>query len=306
MPDPKWLVGVNASQLLVGLIGNLVLLLNFAQRVRYVIAQVTTISCWYFSSFSLLALVAATETTLRPADTPKRNYGFSQSFYYGIMSLVLYFIISTLLVWNLLGALLFHKYRASFATLTISQRTLMLQTVSYSLYLAMGAGVFGRCEGWGFVNALYWADYTLLTIGLGTDFPLKTTLGRALVIPYAICGILMVGLVVGSVRGLVLERRKAMKEVEKERDEVKQDHRRSGGGEKDGEHSRRGSKEMKKVREKAERRRKWWGFFYSLSAAVIVWAGGAAVFWRTERETQKWTYFEASVPHPCRFLDFLN
>lgn len=85
----------------------------------------------------------------------------------------------------------------------------MLQTTSFSFYLALGAGVFSEIEGWGFADGVYWADYTLLTIGLGTDFPLTTVLGRLLLIPYAAFGITLVGLVVSSVRGLVLERAKA-------------------------------------------------------------------------------------------------
>lgn len=46
---------------------------------------------------------------------------------------------------------------------------------------------------------------TLLTIGLG-DFSPQSNVGRGLLFPFAIGGILMVGLVVGSIRSLVLER----------------------------------------------------------------------------------------------------
>jgi len=84
----------------------------------------------------------------------------------------------------------------------------MLQTISFSLYLTLGAVIFSEIEGWQFVDGLYWADYTLLTIGLGTDFPLTTTLARMLLIPFAAIGITLIGLIVTSVRGLVLERLK--------------------------------------------------------------------------------------------------
>jgi potassium channel subfamily K len=101
----------------------------------------------------------------------------------------------------------------------------MLQTISFSLYLALGAVVFSKIEGWGFTDGLYWADYTLLTIGLGTDFPLTRTLARMLLIPYAAIGITLIGLVVTSVRGLVLERAKTRvlrRRLGKERDSWKQ------------------------------------------------------------------------------------
>ena len=151
---------------------------------------------------------------------------FSQSYYYGLISSVLYFTISTLLLLSMLGATVFRKYPASFSTLTGPQRTLMLQTISFSLYLALGAGVFARIEGWEFTDGVYWADYTLLTIGLGSDYPLNTTLARMLLIPYAAIGITMIGLVVSSVRGLVLERARAKmvrRFLGKERERWKED-----------------------------------------------------------------------------------
>ena len=101
----------------------------------------------------------------------------------------------------------------------------MLQTISFSLYLALGAVIFSEIEGWEFTDGLYWADYTLLTIGLGTDFPLTTTLARILLIPYAAFGITLIGLVVASVRGLVLERVKSKvfrRRLGKEREQWKE------------------------------------------------------------------------------------
>lgn len=143
------------------------------------------------------------------AFTNSHFMAFSQSYYYALISSIVYATISTLLLISTLGSTVFHRYPASFSTLTVPQRTLMLQTISFSLYLALGAGIFASIENWPFTDAIYWALYTLLTIGLGTDFPLTTVLGRMLLIPYAAVGITLVGLVVSSVRGLVLERAKA-------------------------------------------------------------------------------------------------
>ncbi len=92
--------------------------------------------------------------------------------------------------------------------LTISQRTLMLQTIAFMVYLLLGALVFSKIEGWKFLDAVYWADFTLLTIGIGDDYTPSTHLGRGLLFPFAIGGIIILGLVVGSVRSLVLERTK--------------------------------------------------------------------------------------------------
>jgi potassium channel subfamily K, other eukaryote len=92
--------------------------------------------------------------------------------------------------------------------LTIPQRTLMLQTICLLFYLLLGALVYSKIEGWKFLDALYWADFTLLTIGIGDDYTPHTHLGRALLFPFAIGGIVYLGLVVGSIRSLVLDRTK--------------------------------------------------------------------------------------------------
>lgn len=82
----------------------------------------------------------------------------------------------------------------------------MLQTICFLVYLLLGALVYSKIEGWNFLDAVYWADFTLLTIGIGDDFTPRTHLGRALLFPFAIGGIVYLGLVVGSIRSLVLDR----------------------------------------------------------------------------------------------------
>ena len=72
--------------------------------------------------------------------------------------------------------------------LTMSQRTLMLQTISFLVYLLAGAAVYSHIEGWLFLDAVYWADFTLLTVGIG-DYSPETHLGRGLLFPFAIGGI---------------------------------------------------------------------------------------------------------------------
>jgi len=172
------------------------------------------------------------------------THALSQSFWYGLIGCVLHVTISTLLLINTICAYKFHAYAASFNSLTLPQRSLMLQTMSFSLYLALGGLLFSRLEHWGFTDGVYWADYTVLTIGLGTDFPLKKTVSRMLLMPYAAFGITFVGLVVSSVRGLVLERAKVKvvrrhlgKERQKWLTRIKESQERSkkrfGGGQND-------------------------------------------------------------------------
>ena len=140
-----------------------------------------------------------------PEFQPGTRHGLTAAFYFAIFATLNYMFISVIMCVTVFGALRGH-YEKEF-NLTSSQRTLMLQTMSFIIYLLLGALVFNIIEGWGFLNSVYWANVTLLTIGIGDYSPL-TPLGRGLLFPFAIGGVLIVGLVVGSIRSLVLERGK--------------------------------------------------------------------------------------------------
>lgn len=179
--------------------------------------------------------------------------------------------------------------------LTVSQRTLMLQTISFLVYLLGGSAVYARIEGWYFLDAVYWADFSLLTIGIGNIAP-STDLGRGLLFPYAIGGIIILGLVIGSIRSLVLERGKlklGARMLEKERERIlKKVHRKrrallipikgNVGGDDEGltERQRR-EKEfnlMRKVQENATARRRWTALAVSATTWLALWLWGAAIF----------------------------
>lgn len=169
----------------------------------------------------------------------------------------------------------------------------MLQTISYVFYLALGAGIFARIENWAYVDALYWVDYTLLTIGLGSDFSPSTVTGRAILIPYAACGITMLGLVIGSVRGLVLERGRLKVErraLDKERAKWREDRDawirkydlETGSDDHSSSLSREWGKNefmaMRIIEARTSRIQKWWSLGLSFFAFLVVWLGGAMVF----------------------------
>ena len=87
----------------------------------------------------------------------------------------------------------------------------------FFVWLAGGAGVFSRIEStganapppgqgnpWAFVDALYFCDVTILTVGFGDLYP-TDTLGRGLVFPYTVGGIIMLGLVISSLHRFASE-----------------------------------------------------------------------------------------------------
>lgn len=248
-----------------------------------------------------------------------QNYAYSQAFYYGIFSAGLYFLVASLMAVTVYGAWAGH-YDAEFK-LTMSQRTLMLQTISFLVYLLGGSAVFAHIEGWNYLDAVYWTDYTLLTVGIG-DFAPATHLGRSLLFPFAIGGIIILGLVIGSIRSLVLERGKVKMEarmVEKERQRILKRFERKGktgllepvrpntedsssgfsvkpGEDLEAAERRRRQEEfqlMRKIQARAADRRRWLALSISATTWFVLWFAGAAVFWAAEDEPQGWTYFVA-------------
>lgn len=96
----------------------------------------------------------------------------------------------------MLGYILGH-YPQYFA-LTDGQRTLILQTLSFVIWLLIGAVIFSRVIDISFADALYFSDVTILTVGFGDIAP-TNAIGRGILFPYAVMGIIMLGLVVGSI-----------------------------------------------------------------------------------------------------------
>ncbi|KAK7931399.1 hypothetical protein PG985_002111 [Apiospora marii] len=310
--DPIWLTVINAIQLIIAIISNIFLLLNMAKRVRFSVAQPITIVGWYISAILLVALTSTASGSL--VVQPEIEYVWSQAFYYGIFAAILYFIVASLMVVTVWGAQSGH-YQKDFE-LSVSQRTLMLQTILFLMYLLVGALVFSKIEeGWDYLDAVYWADITLFTVGYG-DFSPLSTLGRALLIPYALVGVISLGLVIGSIRSLMLDRGKRRLDarmLEKERRQLLRRMRRRGKdgvltpigdfprGSEDADKSTqsewaRRQKEfelMRKIQNKASNRRRWTALAVSLSTWLVLWLVGAKIFHECERPYQGWSYFDA-------------
>jgi potassium channel subfamily K len=115
----------------------------------------------------------------------------------------MYFAIAFLMSLNFIAANRGHV--KLHITLSTTLRSLLLHTIALLTMIFLGALVFSLIEGWSYLDSVYWADVTLLTIGFGDISP-NTTLGRALLMPYAIAGIVCLGLTVSSIRTLVLDK----------------------------------------------------------------------------------------------------
>ncbi|KAI4649229.1 hypothetical protein J4E93_003543 [Alternaria ventricosa] len=203
--DPRWCYWINVASLICGFLGNLFLLLNFTQRIRYIIALPVTVVLWYLSSVFLIAITICMNT-YEPPIRPEQ--GYTQGFWYAIAAAAFYTICSMLLMVNMLGFFLGH-YPENFA-LSDSQRTLILQTMAFFIWLGSGAAVFAKLEqdagedSWRFADALYFCDVTILTVGFGDLVP-TTDVTRGIVFPYSVGGTITLALIVSSLYTAVRE-----------------------------------------------------------------------------------------------------
>jgi potassium channel subfamily K len=197
--DPSWCLALNAVSLVCGVVGNAFLLANFTRRVRYIIALPVTIIMWYVATGILVGITASMQI-YDPPQPPLQIY--SQGFWHAIIAAVLYLVSSMLLMVNMLGYFLGH-YPQHF-DLTDEQRNLILQSMMFFVWLAGGAGMFYRVTGWSYPDALYFCDVTILTVGFG-DYAAPNDVGRGLVFPYSVGGIIMLGLLISSIQRFATE-----------------------------------------------------------------------------------------------------
>ncbi|KAK2630600.1 hypothetical protein QTJ16_001420 [Diplocarpon rosae] len=192
--DPDWAIVLNAISLGCGFFGNFCLLLNFTQRIRYIIALPATIISWYFATGILIAITVAMNQYVPPV-RPGETY--SQGFWHAVLAAALYLIGSMILMVNMLGY--FRGHYPQHFDLDDDQRTLILQTMSFFFWLAGGAAVFAKVCGLSYADALYFCDVTVLTVGFG-DVLANNDIARGLVFPYSVIGIIFLGLMINSIR----------------------------------------------------------------------------------------------------------
>lgn len=110
--------------------------------------------------------------------------------------------------------------------------SLKVLTIVFMAYILIGAEIFSRIEGWNYLDGVFWADVTILTVGFG-DFKPQTHLGRCLLFPYAVFGIFLLFLILYCITQVVFERggslwEARLREIERRREVEKRALRASG------------------------------------------------------------------------------
>ncbi|RHZ52751.1 hypothetical protein CDV55_103631 [Aspergillus turcosus] len=266
---------------------------------------IVTILCWCASGaimLSVIGVIAGEHTTLDPQQTLQ----YTQNYFYGIFAAALYIVIAVLLAIytaSLHSVHLSHEERR-----TVECTSIILRATAFCVFLLVGAAVYATIEGWTFMDALYWADYTLLTIGIGNIAP-ETHLGQSMLFPYASAGILNTGLVISSIASFTEEIRELsirfkIEEVHSGMQGRQSIHESSSNSRSDKEKqplqmpadpqypSKADLMKLQRIKRDFYRRHRWMTLILSVAAWFFLWLVSAAIFRRSER-SQKWTYFKA-------------
>lgn len=270
--DFRWVLAVNSVSLLLGCLANISLFLNYAKKIPYNASQAVSIGGFYTASALLLGLFISTKYIY----FDNTNYERSQGFWNGVMTCILYFLSATLLLFNEIGHLRGY-YNDSF-NLTTRQRSIMVQNVALITWIGAGGAVFCRLIDTHFSDGVYWAVVTITTCGLGDIVP-KTALSRALTLPFAFVGVIQLGLIVSTIRQIVLEagaqtvqfhhsERRRIKELDK--DIINND--------------QEAFDKMRAIRHRAMKLSKIRTSLMSISSFVIFTTLGAMVFYACEKD----------------------
>lgn len=305
--DPTWLVAVNIVSLVIAIFANISLLGQMTNRLRYNISGPITILGFYLSGFVDVALVAAAESHLPLPDNPNATY--SQAFYYAAFSGAIYVILAMML--SVTGYGIWFKEYSNEFKLSMSQRSLMLQTILFLAYVLCAGAVYQVVEGWSYLNSTFFVIVTLFTIGFG-DFAPTTHLGRSLYFPFAVGGILFVGVIIANIRTLVLEsgsvkvstrlvekaRYKSIKAGNPEEGilKIRGVKRRDTNAETELERREKEFNIMREIQAEAATSNRLFALVFATVAFMILWFIGAVVFWQAESRSvggESWSYFEA-------------
>ncbi|CAI7678908.1 unnamed protein product [Penicillium pancosmium] len=255
---------------------------------------------WLASAIILFSLIGIEVRRHRQA----QGHQYTENFFAGIISAGLYFLI----------ALLLSIYMVSVKVSPLGPKdrrkvectAIVLRTSTLGILLLGGAAVYSTIEGWSLMDALYFADYTLLTIGIGNITP-KTHLGRSLLFPYATLGIISLAYFITAVASFTDQMRnlKLKWKIEEVRRPI--NNADTLGNTIDGPPTTEADRSQiatgsrvkgeeilraRNVRAAFFRRRRWAELGFFLAAWFILWLVSAAIFCQSEKE-DKWTYFVA-------------
>lgn len=194
LKDPDGIFAVNVLSLVLGFVSNIALLLHFSEKLSYLKAQLICIVGWTTASLMLLIDIIICASKFFDEEHQK-----SIGFWYAAITSGLYLCCTLTLTTHFVGYLL-GKYPAKF-NLIKNERSLMVFTVSFSVILIWGGGMFSRLMHVSFGNGLYFCVVSILTVGLGDLLPVSVA-ARILVLVYSTLGVINLALIIAMTTGI--------------------------------------------------------------------------------------------------------
>ncbi|KAF7712797.1 Uncharacterized protein PECH_002621 [Penicillium ucsense] len=256
---------------------------------------------WLISAIILFALLGI-DIRRHQQEASHEALIYTESFFAAVFAACIYALVSILLLIHALPFCTRSEHRK-----VVECTSTMLRLTIFAILLLGGAAVYSKIEGWTLIDALYFTDYTVLTIGLGNVVP-NTHLGRSLLFPYATLGIISLGLVVAAVMSVTDQLRELRLAATID----------SVHGDLPNMHSEKrpakrtvscGSKfqgsfvssvtqrytiylKEQEIQARFYRRSRWIDILLFMSAWFMLWLVSAAVFRHSEKESN-WSYFIA-------------
>lgn len=188
-------IGTACAALVLAVKATFIFFYTFNSRRPFWLARSIVVIDWYLSSFLLISVTVAASKNRQLA--PQLAEPLTQAFFYACFAGGLYVIVSSLMLVSVCQARL--NYNETEYILVTRHKSLVYQTITFEAYLMVGAAIFAQIEKWGYLDAVFWAHCTVLTIGLG-DFSPKSHLGRSLLFPYAVGGVMLLGIMITSIQ----------------------------------------------------------------------------------------------------------
>ncbi|GMG19343.1 unnamed protein product [Ambrosiozyma monospora] len=198
--DDAWLYALNSLSVLLAIISNTSLLLNFRKKIRYDSSQFISITGWFFACLILTGCIVGFHVDYMNREL-YHTYRISSGFWYACISVIIHFCNFLLLAMNELGFIL-KKYEPVF-NIDDVQRSLITQSLLVAAWLLIGAVIFSRLFHLDFAEAMFYCVNTIVSIGAQSYVP-STQICHFLSIIWTVISLVLFGLMVYTIREMVL------------------------------------------------------------------------------------------------------
>lgn len=197
--DVRHVFALNVTSFVLGIVGNISLLINFSGKMKYLVTQSVSIFCWILAASFLLVAVLISNSNFTGHDAIYRR---SEGFWLAVFTTFMYYCCSLILIINFLGYKL-DKYPPTF-NLDKKQRLLMAFTIAFSVWQAVGTiAMANLIPPLSYGASLYYCTVSMLTIGLGDIVPV-TAGAKVFALLFSFIGVIIMGLIIATIRLVVL------------------------------------------------------------------------------------------------------